>query len=143
MSPFILITLEINKCLTAAMHAGISMASFIMVSLFVKRYIGVILVYSCQKVKVCIWLVHLWYYALNRVWRKPPPSCHGRVMEKLLLMKLSKILWDKLSRMPVCIGLRWRNFSEYGLSHFSWGKLSRMDLITDSDTIMKLPMYVK
>ena len=25
MSPFILIILEINKCLTAAMHAGISM----------------------------------------------------------------------------------------------------------------------
>ena len=39
MLPFILITLEINECLLAAMHAGISMVSFIMVSLFVNRYI--------------------------------------------------------------------------------------------------------
>ena len=30
MLPFILITLEMNKCLIAAMHAGISMVSFIM-----------------------------------------------------------------------------------------------------------------
>ena len=39
MLPFILITLEINECLIATVHAGISMVSFIMVSLFVKRSI--------------------------------------------------------------------------------------------------------
>ena len=77
------------------------------------------------------------------MWNTPPPPCPykrvcGGIKDEAVAFgektrgktstneNILKKLRDKLSRVPLCIGFRGRNFRELGLSYFSRDKLSRI-----------------